>query len=142
MISSLAHLSKITRCLRKWKPEIKMLITGEILGFLTNGGRYPLRHYVLFRMIPRNPCCHPGLNKDASKGHYGLTRRGQVIIFHLCIGQCRLQHHLHHKFGIGESDMCPTLLSQRFLAPAKSLRFQPLLQLAQIWMFRGKRAWK
>jgi hypothetical protein len=34
--------------------------------------------------------------------------REQLIIFHLCPGDCRLQHHLHHKFGIGESDMCPS----------------------------------
>jgi hypothetical protein len=41
-----------------------------------------------------------------------------------------------NKVGRGET----TLLSQWFLAPAKSLRFQPLLHMTQIRMFCGKRA--
>jgi hypothetical protein len=46
---------------------------------------------------------------DQNNKMHRLTRKELhvVIIFHPRTGHCRLQHHLHHKFGIGESDWCP-----------------------------------
>ena len=48
---------------------------------------------------------HPRFNRADS--YYLLTRSEQVVIFRLRTGHNRLNHHMHTKFGIGQSDQCP-----------------------------------
>ena len=48
---------------------------------------------------------HPRHNTNDS--YYHLRRKEQVTILRLRTGHCRLRHHMHTKFGIGETGECP-----------------------------------
>ena len=48
---------------------------------------------------------HPNYNPNDS--YHLLRRRDQVTVLRLRTGHNRLNHHLHTKFGIGQSGECP-----------------------------------
>ena len=66
---------------------------------------------------------HPGANKKDSINK--LSREGQVKIFRLRTGHCRLRSHLYKKFKIGDTSLC-NCNTQKDVTPDHILQDCPL----------------